>query len=62
MRIIIAALALLSVPADPVFAAGSPSFGTTYPALQPGYHGVNPNGPALAGGGGIGPDRLQPVF
>jgi len=36
MKILIAALALLSLTAGPVFAAGSPSFGTT----QPRYYGM----------------------
>jgi hypothetical protein len=40
MKILIAALALLSLAAGPVFAAGSPSFGTT----QAGYYG-NPTAP-----------------
>jgi hypothetical protein len=57
MKIVIAAL-LLSLAAGPVFAAGSPSFGTT----QPGYYGLNPNSPALTGGGSLGHNRLQQEF
>jgi hypothetical protein len=41
-----------------VFAAGSPSFGT----IQPSYYGVNPNSPALTGGGSLGHNRLQQEF
>ena len=54
----IAALALLSLAAGPVFAAGSPSFGT----MQPGYYGLNSNSPALTGGGSLGHNRLQQAF
>jgi hypothetical protein len=58
MKTIFAALALLSLAAGPAFAAGSPSFGTT----RPGYYGVNPNSPAITGGGSLGHNRLQQEF
>jgi hypothetical protein len=58
MKTLIAALALLSLAAGPVFAAGSPSFGT----MQSGYYGLNPNSPALTGGGSLGHNRLQQSF
>jgi hypothetical protein len=57
VKTIVAALALLSLATGPVFAAGSPSFGT----MQPGYY-VNPNSPALTGGGSLGHNRLQQEF
>jgi hypothetical protein len=51
MKTIIAALALLSLAAGPVFAQT---------VIQtPGYYGVNPNNPALTGGGSFGHNRLQ---
>jgi hypothetical protein len=65
MRTMIAALALLTLAAGPVFAA-SPVFGTGSYVPQsgyvPGYYGVNPNSPALTGGGSLGHNRLQQEF
>jgi hypothetical protein len=60
MKAIIAALALLSLAAGPVFAAGA------Y-VPQPGYvpqagYGFSSNSPALTGGGSIGHNRLQQAF
>jgi hypothetical protein len=58
MKTLVAALALLSLAAGPVFAANSPDFGT----IQPGYYRVNPNSPALTGGGSLGHNPLQQEF
>lgn len=58
MKTTMAVLALFSLAADPVFAAGSPDFPRSSP--QCAYYRVNPNSPALAGGG-IGHYWLQPV-
>jgi hypothetical protein len=55
MKAIIAALALLSLAAGPVFAAGA------Y-VPQAGYYGFSSNSPALTGGGSIGHNRLQQAF
>jgi len=62
MKTLMAALALLSLGAGPVFAAGSPSFGTSLGTTLPGYYGVNPNSPALTGGGSLGHNQLQQRF
>jgi hypothetical protein len=58
MKMIITALAFLSLAAGPVFAQT---------IIQPqvphlGYYGVNPNSPALTGGGSLGHNRLQQAF
>jgi hypothetical protein len=52
MRTMIAALALLSLAAGPVFAQ-------TYIPPQRGYYGLSPNSPAITGGGSFGHNRLQ---
>jgi hypothetical protein len=56
MKTLIAALALLSLPAGPVFAQ------TAVQTPHPGYYGVNPNNPALTGGGSFGHNLLQQRF
>jgi hypothetical protein len=56
MKTLIAALALLSLAAGPVFAQ------TIIQTPQSGYRGVNPNSPALTGGGSLGHNRLQQEF
>ena len=56
MRTIIAALALLTLAAGPVFAQ------TIIQTPHPGYYGVNPNSPALTGGGSLGHNRLDQAF
>jgi hypothetical protein len=65
MKTMIVALGLLSLAGGPVFAA-SPVFGAGSYVPQsgyvPGYYGVNPNSPALTGGGSIGHNRLQQAF
>jgi hypothetical protein len=54
MKTVIVALALLSLAAGPVFAQT---------VTQPQVHfGVNPNSPALTGGGSLGHNRLQQEF
>jgi hypothetical protein len=55
MKTLIAALALLSLAAGPVFAQ-------TYFPRQGGYYGVSPNSPALTGGGSLGHNRLDQAF
>jgi hypothetical protein len=55
MKTLIAALALLSLAAGPVFAQ-------TYIPAQRGYYGLNPNSPALTGGGSLGHNRLDQAF
>jgi len=52
MKTLIAALALLSLAAGPVFAQ-------TYIPPQRGYYGLSPNSPAITGGGSLGHNRLQ---
>jgi hypothetical protein len=61
MKTTIAALALLSLAAGPVFAASSYVPQSAY-FPQSGYYGVNPSSPALIGGGSIGHNRLQQAF
>lgn len=56
MKTLIAALALLSLAAGPVFAQ------TTVQIPHPGYYEVNPNSPALTGGGSLGHNLLQQRF
>jgi hypothetical protein len=56
MKTLIAALALLSLAAGPVFAQ------TIIQTPHPGYYGVNPNSPGLTGGGSLGHNRLQQEF
>jgi hypothetical protein len=53
MKALIAALALLSVAAGPVFAQ------TVMQTPHPGYWGGYQNNPALTGGGSFGHNRLQ---
>jgi hypothetical protein len=53
MKTLIAALALLSLAAGPVFAQ------TIIQTPQLGYYGGNNNSPALTGGGSFGHNRLQ---
>ena len=53
MKTLIAALALLSLAAGPVFAQ------TIIQAPQPGYYAAAHNSPALTGGGSFGHNRLQ---
>jgi hypothetical protein len=53
MKTIVTALALLSLAAGPVFAQ------TIIQTPRPGYYGVNPNSPAITGGGSLGHNRLQ---
>jgi len=53
MKTLIAALALLSFAAGPVFAQ------TVIQTPHPGYYGVSPNSPGLTGGGSFGHNRLQ---
>jgi hypothetical protein len=67
MKPMIAALALLSLAAGPVFAASPVLAASSYIPQsayvpQSGYHGVNPNSPALTGGGSIGHNQLQQAF
>ena len=58
MKTIIAALALLSLAAGPVFAQT-----LIQPQVpQGGYYRVDPNNPALTGGGSLGHNRLQQSF
>jgi hypothetical protein len=52
MKTLIAVLAFLSLAAGPVFAQ------TIMQTPQPGYW-VNPNSPAVTGGGSLGHNRLQ---
>jgi hypothetical protein len=58
MKTLIAALALLSLAAGPVFAQ---SF-VPQSAVQAGYYGISPNSPALTGGGSLGHNRLDQAF
>ena len=51
MKTIIAAFALLSLAAGPVFAAGAY---VPQSAPQTGYYGISPSNPALTGGGSLG--------
>jgi hypothetical protein len=53
MKTIIAALALLSLAAGPVFAQ------TIMQTPHPGYYAGYQNSPALTGGGSFGHNRLQ---
>jgi hypothetical protein len=55
----IAALALLTLAAGPVFAQSYVPPSGYVP--QSGY-GINPNSPALTGGGSLGHNRLQQAF
>jgi hypothetical protein len=55
MKTMLAALALLALAVGPVFAQ-------SYIPPQHGYYGVNPNSPALTGGGSLGHNRLQQAF
>jgi hypothetical protein len=57
MKTLISALTLLSLAAGPVFAQ-SYIPGSGY-VPQPGYYGVNPNSPALTGGGSFGHNQLD---
>jgi hypothetical protein len=59
MKTMIASLALLSFAAGPVFAQSYIPPSTYVP--QSGY-GINPNSPALTGGGSLGHNRLQQAF
>jgi hypothetical protein len=59
MKVIITALALLSLAAGPVFAAGAY---VPQSAYVPGYLGVNPDSPPLTGGGSMGHNQLQQAF
>jgi hypothetical protein len=52
MKTIIAALALVSLAAGPVFAQ-------SYVPQLPGYGLISPNSPAITGGGSFGHNRLQ---
>jgi hypothetical protein len=52
MKTIIAALALLTLAAGPVFAQ-------SYIPQQRGYMTISPNSPALTGGGSLGHNRLD---
>jgi len=54
MKTVIAVLALLSLAAGPVFAQ---SYVPYIP--QAGYGLINPNSPAITGGGSFGHNRLQ---
>jgi hypothetical protein len=54
MKSLIAALALLSLASGPVFAQNFTS--------RPGIYGVDPNSPAISGGGSLGHNRLQQEF
>ena len=53
MKTVIAALALLSLATGPVFAQ------TVIQTPELGYYGVNPNSPAVTGGGSLGHNRIQ---
>lgn len=53
MRTLIAALVLLSLAASPVFAQ------TLIQTPHPGSFVINPNSPALTGGGSLGHNRMQ---
>jgi hypothetical protein len=55
MKAMIATLALGLLAAGPVFAQ-------SYIPPQRGYYGINPNNPALTGGGSLGRNRLQQAF
>jgi hypothetical protein len=58
MKTLIAALALLSLAAGPVFAQT-----IIQPQVsQPGYYGAESNSPALTGGGSLGHNLLQQRF
>jgi hypothetical protein len=58
MKTMAAALAQLTLAAGPVFAAGP--YVPLFPYVpQPGYYGINPNSPAITGGGSIGHNWLQ---
>jgi hypothetical protein len=59
MKTMIAALALLTLAAGPVFAQSYVPPSGYVP--QSGY-GINPNSPALTGGGSLGHNRLQQAF
>jgi hypothetical protein len=52
MKTLIAALALITVAAGPVFAQ-------SYVAPQRGFYTLNPNSPALTGGGSLGHNQLD---
>jgi hypothetical protein len=52
MKTLIAALALLTLAAGPVFAQ-------SYIPQQRGYYTLNPNSPALTGGGSLGHNQLD---
>jgi hypothetical protein len=52
MKTLIAALALLTLAAGPVFAQ-------SYVPPQRGYYTLNPNSPALTGGGSLGHNQLD---
>jgi hypothetical protein len=56
MKTFIAAFALLSLAAGPVFAQ---SYIPQSGYLTPGYYGFNPNSPALTGGGSFGHNQLD---
>jgi hypothetical protein len=59
MKTMIAALALLSFAAGPVFAQ---SYVPPSAYVPQSSFGVNPNSPALTGGGSLGHNRLQQAF
>jgi hypothetical protein len=59
MKTMIAVLALLSVATGPVFAQSYVPPSGYIP--QSGF-GMNPNNPALTGGGSVGHNRLQQAF